>query len=161
MKALIVSDTHGSYDRLKQVIDDEKPFDVLIHCGDICEDLNHMLGYTDYQVRAVAGNCDYPGTYPDELTFELGDHKVFVTHGHRHDVRSKSKGKLLGSAKKGGCDIACYGHTHVPDIDERIGLVLINPGSLERPRTEDGLPTYGLVYVDDATGELSYEIRYY
>lgn len=161
MKAVIVSDTHGSFEKMKQVIDDEKPFDVLIHCGDICEDLSFVLGQTDYQVRAVAGNCDYPGSYPETLDFDLAEHRVFVAHGHRHDAGTKAKGKLLSAAKEKGCDIACFGHTHVPDIDERIGLVLINPGSLERPRTEEGLPTYAVLTIDDVTGKLDYEIFFY
>lgn len=161
MKAVIVSDTHGSFEKMKEVINDEKPFDVLIHCGDVCDDLTYVLGRTDYQVRAVAGNCDIPGSYPETLDFELGDHKVFVAHGHRHDVYSKSRGRFLSDAKEKGCDIACFGHTHVPDIDERIGIVLINPGSLERPRTADGLPSYGVIDIDDDTGVLSYEIKLY
>ena len=35
MKILVVSDTHGRDERLEIVVEQEQPFDYLIHCGDV------------------------------------------------------------------------------------------------------------------------------
>lgn len=35
MKVLIVSDTHGKEGNLKEAMEREKPFDMLVHCGDV------------------------------------------------------------------------------------------------------------------------------
>ena len=34
-RALIVSDTHGRLGNLKEVLEQEKPIDMLVHCGDV------------------------------------------------------------------------------------------------------------------------------
>ena len=38
IRAIIVSDTHGFVENLYKALKTEKPIDLLIHCGDICED---------------------------------------------------------------------------------------------------------------------------
>ena len=159
MKILIVSDTHGSFYEMKKVIDAHQPIDVLVHCGDVCDDLAQVLGKTNYQVKAVGGNCDMPGAYPKELVFELGDHRVFLVHGHLHGVKSDSK-KLIREAKLLGCDIAMYGHTHVPESVMEDGVYVLNPGSLTEPKTRDGRPSYALMIIDDETGRTSCDICY-
>ena len=35
MKILVVSDTHGRDEKLERVVEQEQPFDYLIHCGDV------------------------------------------------------------------------------------------------------------------------------
>ena len=35
MKVLIVSDTHGRDENLEQVVMNEAPFDMFVHCGDV------------------------------------------------------------------------------------------------------------------------------
>ena len=59
MKIVIFSDTHGRQDLMKQIIEKEKPFEVMVHAGDMEDQVSGVLGYTDYQIRIVAGNCDY------------------------------------------------------------------------------------------------------
>ena len=160
MKILIVSDTHGSFYKLKQVIDAEKPLDVLIHCGDVCGELTSALGARPgYQVFAVRGNCDMPGRLPAEYVLEFPHHRVFLVHGHMHNVRRDNQ-KLIRAAKDAGCDMAMYGHTHVPEIVNGDGVLVLNPGSLSEPRTADGRPSYAVMTIDDTTGEAQAELRY-
>ena len=60
MKVVIVSDTHGSFYELKKIIAAERPFDVLVHCGDVCGEFQYALGERrDYHLRAGGGNWDY------------------------------------------------------------------------------------------------------
>ena len=159
MKILIVSDTHGSFYEMKKVIDAHRPIDVLIHCGDVCDDLKAVLGKTDYQVKAVQGNCDRPGAYPQELIFELAHHRVFLVHGHLHGVKN-SAGKLISKAMEHDCDIAMYGHTHIPEAVMEDGVYVLNPGSIAQPKTRDGRPSYALMIIDDETGKTACDICY-
>ena len=109
MKVLICSDTHGKQDLMKQVIEREKPFEVLVHAGDMEDQVICVLGYTDYQVRIVAGNCDYGLGYSREQFFDLGKFHTLLLHGNicggmscnpAHDLNP-----LCEYAKRKGADI--------------------------------------------------------
>ena len=58
-KVLVVSDTHGENDSLIRVINEEKPFDLLVHCGDASMTEYELAKLADAPVHAVQGNCDY------------------------------------------------------------------------------------------------------
>ena len=159
MKILIFSDTHGSFAEMKKVIAEEKPIDVLAHCGDICGLFSSALGKTDYQIRAVRGNCDYDTSLPETEVVELLTHKALLVHGHLHMVDNNNR-YLVKTAKENGCDLALYGHTHVPEVVTEDGVLVINPGSLVRPRTRDGKGSYAVLTIDDATGRMDAVICY-
>ncbi len=162
MKVLICSDTHGKQDLMKQVIEREKPFEVLVHAGDMEDQVICVLGYTDYQVRIVAGNCDYGLGYSREQFFDLGKFHTLLLHGNicggmscnpAHDLNP-----LCEYAKRKGADILIYGHTHVPKVVKRNHLLVINPGSLSLPRQENHEPSYAVLNIEG--DDISCEIRY-
>ena len=160
MKILIVSDTHGRFEQMKQVIATEKPLDILVHCGDLCGDLGAVLGRKPgFQVFAVQGNCDMPGKFPAACVIELGDHKIFLTHGHLYNVRKDNR-KLVRAAKENGCDMVMFGHTHLPENVIDSNICILNPGSLSEPRTKDGRPSYAVMTIHDKTGETNVELHY-
>ena len=83
MKVLVVSDSHGRHDLLRKAIGQEAPIDMLIHAGDVEGDLDKILGPgREYIVHAVAGNMDWGTPEDSSITFDMGGHKVFLTHGH-------------------------------------------------------------------------------
>ena len=52
--------------QLFEIIEKEKPFEVMVHAGDMEDQVSGILGYTDYQIRIVAGNCEgRPGRHAD------------------------------------------------------------------------------------------------
>jgi putative phosphoesterase len=70
---------------------------------------------------------------PDYETVDIAGHTILLTHGHLFGVNFGLK-NLQQAALDVGADIAVYGHTHVA-VEEKIGDVLIvNPGSIARPR---------------------------
>lgn len=162
MKILIVSDTHGNQERMKEIIQKEKPFEVLVHAGDMEDSIGGVLGYTDYSIRIVSGNCDYGYGYPKEDFFRLGDKKVLLTHGYLcrgiHFNPLNGIEPLADYARYRGADILIYGHTHIPDIREMDGLMIINPGSLSLPRQENHKKSYAVFTIEE--GKTSCEIRY-
>ena len=51
-------------------------------------------------------------------------------------------------ASEYGCDIVCYGHTHISKIKQLDNILLINPGSARFPR--DGKsPSYAILNIED------------
>ena len=147
-RCVVVSDTHGDNRALLRVIEKEKPFDILIHCGDVEGNLASILGTQAFGYFAVRGNCDMFSYAEDERCIKLGYYRVFVTHGHRYRV-NYGDNALIQAGKKEHADVILYGHTHVPEIkeDREQGLLILNPGSLSSPRQIPRVPTYAVLNV--------------
>lgn len=157
MKILIVSDTHRNFFALKRIIDENKDdCDMMIHLGDgesefeMCRPL-----YPDFGMVYVAGNCDYGNHEDSHIVITNCGVKIFCCHGHRYGVRQGVE-LLAETAKKNGCLVALYGHTHVFKSGFVNGVLVMNPGSPAEPRSGNK-PTYGILTVE-GEGELKPEI---
>ena len=76
-------------------------------------------------------------------TAEVGGHRVLLIHSHQFSYRKRDQ-QMIEFAKERGCDVVCYGHTHVADNRMKDGVLLLNPGSLRYSR--DGrAPSYALL----------------
>lgn len=158
MKVLIVSDTHGRHAGIEQVIDQEKPFQKLIHLGDV-------EGYEDYiaelsgcPVEMVAGNNDYFSQLAKEKIIFLDDLRVLITHGHYYYVTT-GYDSIRREGISRGVDIVMFGHTHRPIVYEDERLTLINPGSLSYPRQPGRQPSY--IVMEKKKGQKpTFEIKY-
>lgn len=159
MKVLVVSDSHGKHDLLRKAIGQEAPIDLLIHAGDIEGDPDKILGpKREYEIRAVAGNMDWGDKLEPELVFDMAGHKVFLTHGHRYGV-SYTLANLRETAAEYECDVAIYGHTHMPAMDEQNGILLLNPGSVAKPRQAGLDKTYAVIDINDKTGKMKVHFK--
>ena len=147
-RCLIISDTHGDLRSILKVIEKESPFDILIHCGDVEGNLASILGTRTFGYFAVRGNCDMFSYAEDERCIKLGYYRVFVTHGHRYRVNYRDSA-LIQAGRREHADVILYGHTHVPEIkeDKENGMLIVNPGSLSRPRQIPRVPTYAVLTV--------------
>ena len=155
MKALIVSDTHGSLENLKKVIEIEKP-DRVIHCGDSHNQEDRIAECVRVPLDIVGGNCDGGFMLPNELVTTAMGKRIFVTHGHLYGVYSGIQ-TLAREAKARECEIVFYGHTHVPDIEYYDGLRIVCPGSLKEPRQPSRIPTYAIME-EREDGEINIKI---
>ena len=132
MKILVLSDSHSTLSFMRRCIDTVKP-DAIIHLGDHFDDAEAMAEeYPRIPVTKVPGNCDRyrcPPGQPEILVTRMGGVDLYLTHGHRHSVKSHL-GALLRDARKARVQAVLYGHTHVPDCHrEEDGLWVLNPGS--------------------------------
>ncbi|MBQ9065045.1 MAG: metallophosphoesterase [Blautia sp.] len=141
MKILIVSDTHGRDEGIEQAIEAERPFDMLIHCGDVEGREYYIEALADTDCCIIAGNNDYFADLDRETELFLLGHRIFVTHGHSYGVSMDIAG-LVEEAVYRECEIALFGHTHKPLIVKRDGVLAINPGSLSYPRQNGRRPSY-------------------
>ena len=132
MKILVLSDSHSGLSFMRRCIDTIKP-DAVIHLGDYFEDGIAMEEeYPHIRFHQVPGNCDLyrmPHWQHDILSYPVYGVPLYMTHGHKHDVK-QTLSKLLLNARQCGAAAALYGHTHIPDChQEPDGLWVINPGS--------------------------------
>ena len=143
-KVLIVSDSHGNTRYVRYAIGQEAPFDALVHCGDVCADLDRDLGEgRDYGRYVVRGNMDYTGK--KEITFDLGGRHFLVVHGDEYGVKYNNT-MLLRHAREIGADTALFGHSHVPEVSwSKDGVLLVNPGSVALPHQLPRVRTYAVM----------------
>ena len=148
MKILVVSDTHGQSKELREVIKKTRPFDLLIHCGDT-EGLERRIRQeADCPCVIVRGNNDYFTETPFDDVVEAGKCRIFVTHGHHYGI-SMGTGRIREKAKEHECNVALYGHTHRPYLDQSDpSLTVASPGSLAYPRQEGREPSYLVIDID-------------
>lgn len=155
MKLLIASDLHGSAPAVRTLIDRveaESP-DRIVLLGDVLyhgprNDLPEgyapkeafaLLNSLAERIVAVRGNCDaevdqmvldFP-CMADYALVEADGHLLYLTHGHLDLAPQLAPGSALLS-----------GHTHIKTLDERDGVLLVNPGSPSLPK--DGVASYAV-----------------
>ena len=162
LRILIMSDSHGRNENVElaiaQVRDEIGEFQMLIHLGDVgdARELESLAGVPCYIVR---GNTDYDAKLLNANVIEAGGHRIFATHGHLYQVDMRLD-LLRFAALENNCDIAMYGHTHVPYLEEDPDdITILNPGSISKPRQADHRYTYMVMEIDDED-EVTYELRY-
>lgn len=132
MNLLVLSDSHSALSFMRRCVEAVAP-DGILHLGDYFEDGTAIHEtYPQIPLYQVPGNCDRyrcpPGQPQILVTQDFGP-KLYMTHGHRHQVKS-GLGALLKDARDCGAAAVLYGHTHRPDCRrEEDGLWVLNPGS--------------------------------
>ena len=149
MKVLFSSDIHGNRETMEKLmrICIDGSFDRFVITGDltgmfgggsILEPVRNIitvsLGNCDNE--AVIKSCKIP-YFDDYGVFYVDGFNIFYTHGHIFNEY-----RLPPCIKSG--DIFVSGHTHIPCIKEKNGIVFLNPGSASKPRG-GFVPTY-MVY---------------
>ena len=128
MKLAVFSDTHGYADKMINAIYQCSP-DMIIHLGDGNSDIYKVKDlFPDIPIKAVRGNCDIFSVLPEIEEFEIGNKKIFITHGHLFGVKNGTT-SLINKANVLGADLVMFGHTHIAVCSKVNTLNIINPGS--------------------------------
>lgn len=132
MRILVLSDSHSSIRQMRRYVDFVKP-DAIVHLGDYFDDAEVLREeYPNIRLFQVPGNCDRyrcPPSAREILIMPVCGVNLYMTHGHRHQVKSVLS-LLLRDARASKVDAVLYGHTHIPDCrQESDGLWVLNPGS--------------------------------
>ena len=149
MKILIVSDTHGIDEGIEEAISLSRPFDMLIHCGDVEGREYYIEALSDTTCCIIAGNNDYFSDLDREVMLTLEGKHILVTHGHSYGVSMDIAG-LVEEAVYRECDIVLFGHTHKPLVTNRNGVLVVNPGSLAYPRQPGRRPSYAIMTLEES-----------
>ena len=136
----LISDTHIP-DRARilpqNVIDAFSDVDLILHAGDltspkVLEDLEDIA-----PVMAVQGNMDRVNRIdlPKARVIEAEGLRIGLIHGEVYPRADTQQ--LLYLAKELDADILVSGHSHQPKIEQKEGILLLNPGSPIVPRLAD------------------------
>lgn len=160
MKLLIASDLHGAAPAVRALVDriEAEAPDRIVLLGDLLyhgprNDLPEgyapkeaiaLLNGLAGRIVAVRGNCDaevdqmvldFP-CMADYALVEADGHVLYLSHGHLPGKSPDDPPALApGSA-------FLSGHTHVKTLDERYGVLFVNPGSTSIPK--DGSASYAV-----------------
>ena len=143
-KLVIISDSHGNLKNIENLRSLFEENDYIVHLGDGAGDMRGIMRDYPEKTYVCAGNCDFFTPYSEEEELEVEGVTILCCHGHKYGVKSDLQ-TLANRAKLRGCEIALYGHTHVPSISVLDGVTLINPGSLRYPVGEGGSYCYLVV----------------
>ncbi len=136
----LISDTHIP-DRARilpqKVIDAFNDVELILHAGDltslkVIDELEEIA-----PVMAVQGNMDRANgiDLPKAKIIEIEDLKIGVIHGEVYPRADSDQ--LVYLAKELNVDILVSGHSHQPKIEQKDGILLLNPGSPVVPRLAD------------------------
>lgn len=117
----VISDTHGLL--RPQAIRSLRASELIVHAGDIGKQEVLAGLETICPVIAIRGNvdrADWAQAYPEEQRFEIGATRLYVIHNLK---------ELAFDPKAEGIDVVISGHSHMPKIDHRDGVLYLNPGS--------------------------------
>ena len=155
MKIGVVSDTH-SLDLPRQMLEEFKNVDFIIHAGDFCSapDLQKLTKIKE--VKAVYGNMD-DGSIRKKLSrrqiIPCGKFTIGVFHGEgapQHILATVQK-----EFKDEKVDVVIFGHSHQPFNEEIKGVLYFNTGS-PNDYVRAPYPSYGILDVGETkiTGQI-------
>lgn len=131
MKILILGDSHIPSRRrdlpewVKEIV--ERGWDIILHTGDVEEGwiLEYLSRYG--KLYAVRGNMDYL-RLPEFRIIDTDLGRILLVHGHQVHPRGNVE-QLVALGRTAGAKIVVSGHTHKPLMEEREGIILLNPGT--------------------------------
>jgi len=153
---LVVSDSHGNVPALTEVLAWAQA-GTAVFLGDGADDLapaSAAAGFT-LSWNIVRGNVDVMNfSLPSAMLLEIPEssqtadsaptaRKLFLTHGNAYRVGEGLKA-LAAAARTNNAEAALFGHTHIPHCEMLDGILLLNPGSIGRPRSNVG-PTFAIL----------------
>ncbi|WP_391592098.1 YfcE-like metallophosphoesterase [[Mycoplasma] cavipharyngis] len=147
---LVVSDNHGSLDNIHHLIK-KKQYDAILHAGDYtcnCQDvlLIHpktyfTLGNNDFaqDIKFMSEDGIY---YPKDNAYviTIANYKFVIVHGHLQleGFYQLQVSKFKQLAKKYHAQFVIFGQTHIPTYHQVDQIHILNPGSINFPRSNMG-----------------------
>ena len=153
MRLAFFSDSHGDVTALRSAMEAAMlhgRVDAFAFLGDGIHDFLDLRSFIKKHnplavTHAVRGNND-PAMLDlkEELVVSFAGFWIFLTHGHRQRVKLTDR-LLLEDARDRQCRIALFGHTHRAFLEEKDGVLLMNPGSVAIPAGKG--PTAGMIEI--------------
>ena len=163
MKVVVVSDSHGAFKDWMKIEPFLQDADLIWHLGDV---LYHgprnplPEGYDparlaerlkSFSIDYVRGNCDADvdaqvlGLPEMSRVIEetIGNMKIVMVHG---DMLQEDDEEEF--AKYHRASILLRGHTHIPKVQKREGVLVVNPGSISLPKGGSE-KSFAVLYFDE------------
>ncbi len=153
MRIGVVSDSHKNLDNLKSAVHKliKEKVQVIVHLGDDYDDAKVL---EEFEVEVVR----IPGVFstyyqdpqiPNRLVREFGGVKTLITHAptpHKNDPPGELSPQELIDRER--IKVTLYGHTHIPQIKEKTGVLWVNPGYLQKEDKRGSPPSFAVVDFD-------------
>ncbi len=125
----------------------------MIHLGDSQCDPDVIRKMAGCPVDIVRGNCDID-IYDVPLCklVEIGGYRILLLHGHQYGGMA-GIGSMRETARENDASIVMFGHTHIPLVDTRDGVTVVNPGSISLPRQEGRKPSYLVMNIENGVAD--------
>jgi putative phosphoesterase len=129
LKLMVASDSHNSsyVERFALLC---RGCDQVVFLGDVLEDAEKIQRELGAPVLKVAGNCDHFSREARQICINLEGVKTLMVHGDAEHVKY-GLDRLAYRAAELNARLALFGHTHRPCVEERGGVLLVNPGALK------------------------------
>ena len=117
----IISDTHGLI--RQRVVKSFKGVDLIVHAGDVGKPELLETLQSIARVYPVRGNVDgdkWADNLPFTETVKVGQVFLYILH----DVNALNLDPVAA-----GFNAVISGHSHIPEIEKRNGVLFLNPGS--------------------------------
>lgn len=148
----IVSDTHMPHRGQKlprALVKGLRGVDLILHAGDWTSASVISMFESLAPVDSVAGNndgADIVKRFGRRKIIEAGGIRIGLVHG---DGAGRSTKDIAFQAfRNQGVDIIIFGHSHIPYMEEREGILLFNPGSPTDKRFQPKY-SYGLLDIGE------------
>lgn len=147
----MIGDTHGNLEGLRKAVREitsNEKIDLFVHLGDNYEDAE-VLDEFEYEYLRVPGvfhDLYDDRRVPNRLIEEMEGWKVMLSHTnetHAHDLPDDIKPEMLVAS--GEVDVLLFGHLHVPIIEVKKGVLLVNPGHLKDEDKRGFAPSYAIL----------------
>ena len=144
------------------LLDALRTADRILHAGDHTDPFVLDLLETFAPTDAVAGNNDPPALHArlgEARTVVVEGVRIGLTHGHAGRGRTTPERALNTFATADpAVGAVAFGHSHIPMIERRDGIWLLNPGS---PTDRRRQPTFSFLRLEIDGAELRPELVTY
>jgi len=154
MKIAVFSDSHGEVENLKVAASKAlgEKAGILVHLGDNYEDAAALesSGKKIIKVPGVFSEIYRDHGIPNRVVENIKGKKILISHtetSHPHDLPGDLKPEDVISG--GEVDFAFVGHTHIPKIEKRGKVVVVNPGHLKSKDKRGSPPSFAVVDLSD------------
>ncbi len=155
----VISDSHRETNNIRRLCERLSAAGVkwVFHLGDDYDDANvlHEAGFEVKQVPGVFSDYYRNPAVPNRILTEIGGLKILLTHTdtpHKND--RPEDGDPVERAKEEKPDIVFFGHTHLPVIEEREGILWVNPGHLKTSDKKGAPPSYALIDTEHSPAQI-------
>jgi len=153
MRIGVVSDSHKNLDNLKSAARRliEEKVQAIVHLGDDYDDAKVLEEFPVEVVRIPGVFSAYykDPQIPNRLVREFGEVKTLMTHAptpHKNDPPGELSSEKIIDRER--IKVILYGHTHIPEITEKTGVLWVNPGHLQKEDRKGFSPSFAVVDFD-------------
>lgn len=148
MKIVVFADSHKDVETMIRIVEKEKP-QLVIHLGDHIKDAMCLQeSFPELMVEMVPGNTDSLTVVPYEKVILQSGKRIYMTHGDRYNVQL-GLSRIFYKGESVHADVILFGHTHIPYLENKQGIQMMNPGRVGCVSNSFSQASYGIILLNN------------